>query len=166
MMKTNINEINKMNAKVKSNAALEIVIIFALAIIVYVLAGYYDALELIVEFSREYEDYEIDEIIVVCIFIVFALTFFSLRRWRALIISDRDLKHRNIELQKAFEEIEQLKGILPICASCKKIRDDEGYWHQIELYIRDHSEADFSHGICPDCMKKLYPDFIKNDEQL
>ena len=163
-MKTNINEINKMNAKVKSNAALEIVIIFALAIIVYVFAGYYDALELIVEFSHEYEDYEIDEIITVCIFLVFGLAFFSLRRWRALIITDRELKHRNIELQKAFEEIKQLKGILPICASCKKIRDDEGYWHQIELYIRDHSEADFSHGICPDCMKKLYPDFIENDE--
>ena len=153
-----------MNAKVKSNAALEIVIIFALAIIVYVFAGYYDALELIVEFSHEYEDYEIDEIITVCIFLVFGLAFFSLRRWRALIITDRELKHRNIELQKAFEEIKQLKGILPICASCKKIRDDEGYWHQIELYIRDHSEADFSHGICPDCMKKLYPDFIENDE--
>lgn len=51
-----------------------------------------------------------------------------------------------------------LKGFLPICAPCKKIRDDQGYWNQIESYIKEHSEAEFSHGICPDCAKKLYPE--------
>jgi len=54
--------------------------------------------------------------------------------------------------------------MLPICAACKKIRDDKGYWNQIESYIREHSEAEFSHGICPDCAKKLYPDYYKNNE--
>ncbi len=63
------------------------------------------------------------------------------------------------ELQKALEKIETLQGILPICASCKKIRDDKGHWNQIETYIRDHSEAEFSHSICPECAKKLYPKF-------
>jgi PAS domain S-box-containing protein len=62
------------------------------------------------------------------------------------------------ELQEALAEVKQLSGLLPICASCKKIRDDKGYWNQIEEYILDHSEAEFSHSICPDCMKKLYPD--------
>ena len=62
------------------------------------------------------------------------------------------------ELQDALANVNQLSGLLPICASCKKIRDDKGYWTQIEAYIRDHSEAEFSHGICPDCAKKLYPD--------
>lgn len=62
-------------------------------------------------------------------------------------------------LNKALEEVETLSGFLPICASCKKIRDDKGYWNQIEAYISDHSEAQFSHGICPDCTKTLYPDF-------
>lgn len=52
-----------------------------------------------------------------------------------------------------------LKGILPICSNCKRIRTDIGYWEQIEVFIRDHSEAEFSHGICPDCAKKLYPGF-------
>jgi hypothetical protein len=61
-------------------------------------------------------------------------------------------------LQKALEEVKTLSGMLPICASCKKIRDDEGYWQQIEEYIRDHSEADFTHGICEDCVKELYPE--------
>jgi PAS domain S-box-containing protein len=62
------------------------------------------------------------------------------------------------ELQDALANIKTLKGLLPICASCKKIRDDKGYWNQIEAYIRDHTDADFSHGICPECREKLYPD--------
>lgn len=61
------------------------------------------------------------------------------------------------ELQGALAKVKQLSGFLPICASCKKIRDDKGYWKQIEFYIRDHSEAEFSHGLCPDCAQKLYP---------
>jgi PAS domain S-box-containing protein len=62
------------------------------------------------------------------------------------------------ELQESLGKVKLLSGFLPICASCKKIRDDKGYWNQIEGYIRDHSEAEFSHGICPDCAQKLYPD--------
>ena len=62
------------------------------------------------------------------------------------------------KLQDALNKIKTLRGIIPICASCKKIRDDKGYWNQIEIYIRDHSEADFSHGICPECAEKLYPE--------
>ena len=50
-----------------------------------------------------------------------------------------------------------LKGLLPICTSCKKIRDDQGYWNQLEIYIREHSEAEFTHGLCPECVKKFYP---------
>ncbi|MFH0823678.1 MAG: response regulator, partial [Pseudomonadota bacterium] len=61
-------------------------------------------------------------------------------------------------LQGALAEVKRLSGLLPICASCKKIRDDKGYWRQIEAYIRDHSEADFSHSICPECAKRLYPE--------
>ncbi|MCX5829217.1 MAG: response regulator transcription factor [Deltaproteobacteria bacterium] len=64
------------------------------------------------------------------------------------------------ELQKALNEVRTLRGIIPICASCKNIRDDKGYWNQVEAYIRDHSEAEFSHGICPECLKKLYPEFV------
>jgi hypothetical protein len=65
------------------------------------------------------------------------------------------------ELQKALSEVKALSGMLPICASCKRIRDDKGYWNHLESYIRDHSEAEFSHGICPDCVEKLYPEFNK-----
>ncbi len=63
-----------------------------------------------------------------------------------------------VGLQKALTEVKTLSGMLPICSSCKKIRDDEGYWQQIEEYIRNHSDADFTHGICNDCVEKLYPE--------
>jgi K+-sensing histidine kinase KdpD len=77
----------------------------------------------------------------------------------SLVKTDLDERKRLVEeLQKAMSEVKQLSGILPICASCKQIRDDEGYWKQIESYISDHSEAQFSHGICPECLKKLYPE--------
>lgn len=62
------------------------------------------------------------------------------------------------ELQQALSEVKTLSGLLPICANCKKIRDDKGYWNQIESYLHKHSEAKFSHGMCPDCLKQLYPD--------
>ncbi|MBW2410658.1 MAG: PAS domain S-box protein [Deltaproteobacteria bacterium] len=62
------------------------------------------------------------------------------------------------KLQNALNKIKTLSGIIPICASCKKIRDDKGYWNQLENYINEHSEAHFSHGICPECAEKLYPD--------
>ena len=62
------------------------------------------------------------------------------------------------QLKATLSQVKQLSGLLPICAACKKIRDDKGYWNQIESYIKKHSEANFSHGLCPDCARKLYPD--------
>ena len=63
-------------------------------------------------------------------------------------------------LQDSLAKIKTLRGMLPICAACKNIRDDKGYWNQIETYIHNHSEAQFSHGICPQCVEKLYPDYV------
>ncbi len=65
------------------------------------------------------------------------------------------------ELTAALARVKQLSGLLPICSSCKKIRDDKGYWKAIEKYISEHSEAEFTHGICPDCLRELYPDLRK-----
>ena len=65
------------------------------------------------------------------------------------------------ELQQALSEVKALSGLLPICSSCKKIRDDKGYWNQIEAYIAEHTEAQFSHGLCPECARKLYPKYFK-----
>lgn len=68
-----------------------------------------------------------------------------------------ELQARNRRLQDALATVKTLSGLLPICAKCKKVRSDRGYWQQVETYIREHSEAEFSHGICPDCWKELYP---------
>jgi putative methionine-R-sulfoxide reductase with GAF domain len=61
------------------------------------------------------------------------------------------------DLKEALTKVKTLGGLLPICSSCKKIRDDKGYWNQIELFIRDHSEANFTHGMCPECSEKMFP---------
>lgn len=70
------------------------------------------------------------------------------------------------ELREAMAQIKTLGGIVPICSSCKKIRDDAGYWRQVELYVSEHSDAKFTHGICPECMAKLYPEYAANRERL
>jgi transcriptional regulator of acetoin/glycerol metabolism len=68
------------------------------------------------------------------------------------------------ELQSALAKVKTLSGLIPICSSCKKIRDDKGYWQQVETYIANRSNAEFSHGFCPECMDKLYPELaIKKD---
>ena len=74
---------------------------------------------------------------------------------------EKELLVINQNLQEALDHIKTLRGLLPICAACKNIRNDKGYWEQIEVYIRDRSEAEFSHGICPDCARKLYPELYK-----
>jgi PAS domain-containing protein len=65
------------------------------------------------------------------------------------------------ELQAALSEVKQLSGLLPICGHCKKIRDDSGAWHPLEVYFKNHSDVDFSHGLCPECLRKYYPDFAE-----
>lgn len=74
-----------------------------------------------------------------------------------------ELQVRNQELQEALAQVRTLSGLLPICASCKKIRDDQGYWQRVEVYIESHSEAEFTHGLCPDCAKKLYPELYGDE---
>jgi HAMP domain-containing protein len=78
--------------------------------------------------------------------------------------AEEALQQERDKLQKTLSEVKTLRGFLPICAHCKKIRDDKGYWNQIESYIRDRSDAEFSHGICPECAKKLYPDMDLYDD--
>ncbi|MCX5883617.1 MAG: PAS domain-containing protein, partial [Deltaproteobacteria bacterium] len=76
------------------------------------------------------------------------------------IIDMTELIHSKEIIEHLKKEIKTLRGIIPICSACKRVRDDKGYWHQVEAYVRDRSEAEFSHSICPECLKKLYPDFV------
>ena len=101
------------------------------------------------EWHQKHGIASIDELIIVLAIMAFAFAIFAWRRWR--------------ELQEAHANIKTLRGLLPICASCKKIRDDKGYWNQLEAYILDNSDAEITHGICPDCMKKLYGDCLEGE---
>ncbi|NCC53014.1 MAG: hypothetical protein EOM20_17625 [Spartobacteria bacterium] len=81
-------------------------------------------------------------------------------------VNAEDERQKTIqELQSALQEVKTLRGIVPICIQCKKIRDDKGYWEHVESYVAHHTEAQFSHGICPDCRKKLYPELCDDEEK-
>ena len=81
----------------------------------------------------------------------------AFKELQASLTNERALRQ---ELVEALTQVKKLSGLLPICAKCKKIRDDKGYWTQLEQYLRLHSEAEFSHGICPHCAEELYPEVI------
>ncbi len=83
------------------------------------------------------------------------------RAGERIIRLEKSLRQKNKELSEALAHIKQLKGILPICMHCKKIRNDENYWQQVEEYVAEHTDADFSHSICPECLEKHYPEYAK-----
>jgi len=92
---------------------------------------------------------------------VFSILFISIGICLFVKITDpllHKLQKTIRSLEKALDEVKTLRGILPICSFCKKIRDDRGYWNQVEVYIKERVDARFSHGICPECMKEHYPD--------
>ena len=72
--------------------------------------------------------------------------------------TEQELRAKNAELEAALAKVNLLGGLLPICASCKKVRDDQGYWNQVESYVEAHSDVTFTHGLCPDCLQRLYPE--------
>jgi hypothetical protein len=98
-----------------------------------------------------------------CIIVIFAAFMLDLL-FRGIFVQMNERKKLITELQDSITAVKTLRGLLPICSSCKKVRDDKGYWSQIENYIAKHSEAEFSHGLCPDCMERLYPEFGKKEK--
>jgi hypothetical protein len=101
---------------------------------------------------------------------IFNRTIALLAIWSIALISNHrkileEMREKAVrDHEKALGETKILRGLLPICASCKKIRNDTGYWTQMEAYIRDNSQAEFSHGICPECAMKLYPEYLKDPD--
>lgn len=83
-----------------------------------------------------------------------------LSTYESAVQKSRELEKANLQLRKANETIKKLGGLIPICARCKKIRDDGGFWRQIEEYLREHADLEFTHGYCPDCAKALYPKYF------
>lgn len=145
---------------------VEAAIILGIGFISFAIAGYFDLMEKIVKFARHHESWEIDEIFTAIFFIGIAVLFLFIRKTSDMERYACELEEKNEKLIKATSEIKELQGILPICSSCKKIRDDEGYWHQVENYISQHSHAQFSHGVCPDCARTLYRESFDDTAEL
>ncbi len=135
-----------------SAASKDLIVLVSMGILLFVFASVFHVFERFAEFHQKYGVEPIDDLIIVLAVMAIAFAFFSLRRWR--------------ELQKALVDIATLRGLLPICASCQKIRDDAGYWNRLEFYIENHSEAELFHTICPDCLKKLYGITRSADEEM
>ena len=108
------------------------------------------AFERFAEWSRVHETWQLDEALVAAAVLAFAVAFYALRRWQEL--KGEVLRRKSAEAAQA-----RLQGLLPICAGCKKIRDDEGSWVAVEAFVSARTDAAFTHGICPDCQQRLYP---------
>lgn len=142
---------------------------------VYLVSLQSDLFEKIVEFTRRYEAWELDEIIAPMIALACCLLVFAIRRWRDLVEETRRrgeaLEKNEIliaELREALAAVKRLEGLIPICANCHSIRDDSGYWRRVDQYLQERTDALFSHSICPKCMAELYPDVyaeIKKKEE-
>jgi K+-sensing histidine kinase KdpD len=89
--------------------------------------------------------------------ISYLIVAYVVSRMHSVLSEERKI---STDLRNALQQIKTLSGLLPICANCKKIRNDKGYWQQVESYLTDHSDLEFTHCICEECMKKLYPQFV------
>ncbi len=136
---------------------IECLIILIILIASYFVAGSYDLLERLVEFTSKYEKYEVDELITTSLVLVVCLLVFVFRLFKAERKYNQIIGIQNKKLKKAYDEIQVLKGMVPVCSICKKIRDDKGVWHQMEVYIEEKSEVKFSHSLCDNCMNERYP---------
>jgi len=129
--------------RLKSSAALkDLIALLSIAILLFAFASIFHVFERFAEFHQKHGVGPIDDFIIAFAVLALALAVFSLRRWT--------------ELRRALANIVTLQGLIPICASCNKIRDDVGYWNRLEFYIETHSQAELFHTICPRCLKKIY----------
>ena len=143
----------------------EMIIFIALSMPLMLIAINMDILEKIFIYSRKHENYEIDEIFIILLFLSFLIFFYNIRNNKKLKTANLIIKKKNKELEKALKDINTLKGMITICSVCKNIKVKENYWQKIEDYISENSDTQFSHGICMDCAHKLYPDLLSDKDE-
>jgi hypothetical protein len=140
-------------------AARDLALVLGVLLAVYLVGLRLELMEKLTAFASRHERLELDEWIPALLVLSFAVSFYSWRRWQEVLRSEHELVCRTQELEKTLQELHVLRGIIPICASCKKVRDERGYWTQVKSYISLHSEAEFSHSLCQECSSRLYPDY-------
>lgn len=153
----NSNELNKPKSSFGFIFLVSIVSTFSSVAI-------YHAMHLIFHFDARPAGYIVS--IVIPLIISPLTTCYHVRQSRknyllqlALEETNARLQAKNKELEQALQEVKTLKGFIPICSVCRKIRSDDGYWEVLEEYIHQHTDAQLSHGVCPDCLKREYPEF-------
>ena len=119
------------------------------------LAIAFDAFERLYDFTARYEAWELDELFPIVIVLIVALAVYA---WRRAYEARGERELAQSEAKAALAEARTLAGLLPICAGCKRIRDEAGEWRGLEEYITARSQAEFSHGLCPSCLERLYGD--------
>jgi hypothetical protein len=144
----------------RTRAIRDGIVIVLVGLVLYVISLKYDIVDHLMRFVREHETWQLDEIIVVVVYLVLAGGLFVWRRRDELLEQVRAREEAETEkarllpkLETALKEVNELTGLLPVCAWCKRIRDDQGYWSQVDAYLAQHTGIGITHGICPDCAK-------------
>lgn len=145
------------------SAVFELGVVAVGALAVYIVSGWFDIFEWLLRFIEQHESYEFDEFMSVFIYLGIALFLLSLRRLSVLRKLTWELRQKNEELEDIAREIKTLKGIIPICMHCKKIRDADDQWVKLETYISSRTDSRFSHGVCPECIDSHYKEFADSD---
>ncbi len=130
-------------------------------VVIYWIAHKFDLLEKTYAFTRKYEHLNLDEVFFVFLFFFlyfFALSLVAVRKWRQASEANQRLRETNQEQERAAGEINKLRGLIPICAKCSRMKDDQGHWRRVEDYLSARADVDFSHGLCPACVALLYPE--------
>jgi hypothetical protein len=146
-----------------SHAARDLVIIALLALILFAVSAAFDLFNRIIEWVYTHDTWQLDELFTVALYLVAAGIVFGWRRHRELI-AQIDCRERAEferarlipELENALADVSRLKTLLPICSSCRRVRDDSGYWSEVEEYVEIHFSTRFDDGLCPECARKLY----------
>ncbi len=137
-------------------------VIAALAVVIYLIAAHFDIVNQVSRWFIAHEYLQVDELAVVGLFLVIASAVFIWRRRQELLEQIRERERAENEraalipaLENALREVQTLSSLLPVCAWCKRIRDDDGSWNQVDIYIRKHTSIGITHGICPDCAERI-----------
>ncbi len=147
----------------RPNSFQDIVVIAILAILVFAFSAAFDIFNAIIAWVYRHDTWQLDELFSVSIFLVVAMGFYAWRRNRELTEQIRrreqaeaEKAHLIPELETALADVHALKKLLPFCISCRRVREDSGYWNQVEEYLESHFSTRFDDGLCPDCARRFY----------
>jgi hypothetical protein len=147
----------------KPKSVQDIVVIAILAILVFAFSAAFDIFNAVIAWVYRHDTWQLDELFSVSIFLVVAMGFYAWRRNRELTEQIRrreqaeaEKAHLIPELETALADVYALKKLLPFCISCRRVREDSGYWNQVEEYLESHFSTRFDDGLCPDCARRFY----------